>query len=61
MVETIADSAAIGASGPDINDADLADWIEQHQTVPLVDDDYPYQVSHEYWPATEVASRLKGR
>jgi hypothetical protein len=29
MIESIADIAAIDDPGPDINDADLADWIEQ--------------------------------
>jgi hypothetical protein len=51
MIESIADTASIDDPGPDINDVDLADWIEQHQTVPLPDDDYPYHVPHQYRPA----------
>ena len=61
MIESIADIAATDDSGPDINDADLADWIEQHQTTPLPDDDYPRQVPHRYRPTTKVTIRLKGR
>jgi hypothetical protein len=47
MIESVVDIAAIGYPGPEISstDADLADWIEQQQTVPLSDDDYPYQSS----------------
>jgi hypothetical protein len=26
-----------------IGEADLADWIEQQQTLPLPDDDYPHR------------------
>jgi hypothetical protein len=61
MIESIADIAAVDDPGPDINDADLADWIEQHQTMPLPDDDYPHHVANKYRPATKVAIRLKGR
>jgi hypothetical protein len=45
MIEPVIDIAAVGYAGPDFSftDADLADWIEQHQTVPLPDDDYPHQ------------------
>lgn len=57
MIDSIADIAAIDDPVPDINDADLVDWIEQQQTMPLPDDDYP----HQYRPATKVAIRLKGR
>ena len=47
MIESVFDTAAIGYPGPEISftDADLADWIEQQQTVPLPDDDYPHQSS----------------
>jgi hypothetical protein len=47
MIESIVDVSAIDYAGPDIKftDADLADWIEQQQTVPLPDDDYPHQSS----------------
>lgn len=47
MTESVFDIAAIGYPGPEISftDADLADWIEQQQTVPLPDDDYPHQSS----------------
>ena len=47
MIESVFDIAAIGYPGPEISftDADLADWIEQQQTVPLPDDDYPRQSS----------------
>jgi hypothetical protein len=61
MIDSIADIGAIDAPGPDINDADLADWIEQHQTMPLPDDDYPYQVPRRYRPARKFTTRLKGR
>jgi hypothetical protein len=58
MIDSIADIAAIDDPVPDINDADLFDWIEQHQTMPLPDDDdYP----HQYRPATKATIRLKGR
>jgi hypothetical protein len=40
-IESIAGIAAIDDPGPDTNEADLADWIEQHQTIPLPDDDLP--------------------
>jgi hypothetical protein len=46
MIDSVFDIAAIGYPGrPEISftDADLADWIEQQQTVPLSDDDYPHQ------------------
>jgi hypothetical protein len=45
MFEFVADIAAIDYPEPDttITDADLADWIEQQQTLPLLDDDYPHQ------------------
>jgi hypothetical protein len=44
MIKSAADVAAIDYPGPDtdIAEADLADWIEQQQTLPLPDDDYPY-------------------
>jgi hypothetical protein len=47
MIESVIDIAAIGYPGPEISftDADLADWIEQQQTVVLPDDDYPHQRS----------------
>jgi hypothetical protein len=47
MIESVFDIAAIDYPEPEISftDADLADWIEQQQTVPLPDDDYPHQVS----------------
>ena len=47
MIESVVDIAAIDYPGPAITftDADLADWIEQQQTVPLPDDDYPHQCS----------------
>jgi hypothetical protein len=43
MIESVADIAAIDYPGTDtmIADADLADWMEQQQTLPLPDDDYP--------------------
>jgi hypothetical protein len=51
MIDSLFDSAAIDYPEPEIRftDADLADWLEQHQTVPLPDDDYPHQSS---WPIT---------
>jgi hypothetical protein len=57
MIDSIDDIAAIDDPVPDVNDADLVDWIEQHQTMPLPDDDYPRQ----YRPARKVSIRLKGR
>ena len=44
MIKSVADVAAIDYPGPDtdIAEADLADWIEQQQTLPLPDDDCPY-------------------
>ena len=47
MIESVVDIAAIDCPGPAITftDADLADWIEQQQTVPLPDDDYPHHCS----------------
>jgi hypothetical protein len=47
MIESVADIAELDYPGPDttITDADLADWIEQQQTLPLPDDDYPYESS----------------
>jgi hypothetical protein len=49
MIESLADIAELDYPGPDttIADADLADWIEQQQTLPLADDDYPHEVHHE--------------
>lgn len=55
MIETIADIAAIDGPGPDISDADLADWIEQRQTVPLPDDDYPYHSPPRTSPTKHLA------
>jgi hypothetical protein len=56
MIGSVADIAAIDYPGPasKITDADLADWIEQQQTVPLPDDDYPHQSS----PPTSPTARL---
>jgi hypothetical protein len=47
MIDSAFDFAAINDPEPEIrfSDADLADWIEQQQTVPLPDDDYPHQSS----------------
>jgi hypothetical protein len=47
MIDSVFDIAAIGYPEPEISftDADLADWIEQQQIVPLPDDDYPHQSS----------------
>lgn len=50
MIDFIDDIAAIDDPVPNINDADVVDWIEQHQTIPLPDDDYPRQ----YRSATKV-------
>jgi hypothetical protein len=62
MIDSIADIAAIDDQVPDINDADLADWIEQHQTMPLPDDDYyPYHVPRRYRTARKITIRSKGR
>ncbi|MFZ1165228.1 hypothetical protein [Mycobacterium sp.] len=36
-------------------DADLADWIEQRQTVPSADEDYPHQGISQTWSADLVA------
>ena len=49
MIESLADIAELDYPGPDttIADADLADWIEQQQALPLADDDYPHEVHHE--------------
>jgi hypothetical protein len=49
MIESVADIAELDYPRPDttITDADLADWIEQQQTLPLPDDDYPHEVHHE--------------
>ena len=55
MIESIADIAAIDVLGSDINDADLADWIEQHQTMPLPDDDYPHHVPRRYRTARALS------
>jgi hypothetical protein len=43
----IGDVAAMDYPGTSIRiaDVDVADWIEQQQTVPLPDDEYPYQCS----------------
>jgi hypothetical protein len=57
MIDSIDDIAAIDDRVSDINDADLVDWIEQHQTMPLPEDDYP----HQYRPVRKVSVRLKGR
>jgi hypothetical protein len=45
MIESGVDIAANDYPGLDIKftDADLADWFEQQQAVPLPDDDYHYQ------------------
>jgi hypothetical protein len=57
MIESVFDIAAVGYPGPEISfsDADLADWIEQQQTVPLPDDDYPHQSSRAQAIAELVA------
>lgn len=39
-------------------EADAADWAEQHQAVPLPDDEYPHADAHHFfdqrlWPAGE--------
>jgi hypothetical protein len=61
MIDSIADIAAIDDPVPDINNADLVDWIEQHQTMPLPDDDYPYHVARRYRTARKATIRSKGR
>jgi hypothetical protein len=49
MIESAFDFSAIDYPESEIRftDADLADWIEQQQTVPPPDDDYPHKSS---WP-----------
>jgi hypothetical protein len=46
MIESRADIAELDYQGPHttITGADLADWIEQQQTLPLADNDYPHEV-----------------
>lgn len=57
MIESVADIAELDYPGPDttITDADLADWIEQQQTLPLPDDDYPYECSPRTSPTEHLA------
>jgi hypothetical protein len=57
MIESVADIAELDYPGPDstITDADLADWIEQQQTLPLPDDDYPYECSPRTPPTEHLA------
>lgn len=57
MIKSVADVAAIDYPGPatDITEADLADWIEQQQTLPLPDDDYPYECSPRTSPTEHLA------
>jgi hypothetical protein len=57
MIESVADIAATDYPRPDtkITDADLADWIEQQQTVPLPDDDYPHQSPPRTSPTEHLA------
>lgn len=57
MIESGVDIAAIDYPGPDIKvtDADLADWFEQQQAVPLPDDDYPHQSSQPTSPTQHLA------
>lgn len=38
-----------------ITDADLADWMEQQQTLPLPDDNYPHQSSPRTSPTEHLA------
>jgi hypothetical protein len=45
MTEYLVDIAAIDYPVPDtsITHADLSDWVEQQQLLPIPDDDYPHQ------------------
>lgn len=43
MLDAVVGIAEIEGPVIDINNADLVDWIEQHQTVRLSDDGYPHQ------------------
>ncbi len=64
MIESVADVAEVDYPvGPDtltsdtmIREADLADWIEQQQTLPPPDDDYPHRSSPRTSP-TELLAR----
>lgn len=49
MTESVADIAAFDYPGSAtmIADADLADWIQQQQTVQLPEDDYPTTVHRQ--------------